>query len=107
MLCGLTSKVISSLVTTWPLGTVKLLFPPTVMAASGEAGMPLTPAAPPAGSPTEPAVMGRSDPPKVLEIVILIFGAPTDMWRVWRSVASRRTPPELYDHVRIAKMYLE
>jgi hypothetical protein len=69
--------------------------------------MPLTPAAPPTGSPTEPAVMGRSEPPKVLEIVILIFGAPTDMWRVWRSVASRRTPPELYDHVRVAKMYLK
>merc|ERR1711964_918856 len=65
------------------------------MAARGEACMPLTPAAPPAGRPTEPAVMGRSEPPKVLEMVILILGAPTDMWRVWRSVASRITLPEL------------
>jgi len=82
MLCGLTSKAISSLVTTSPLGTVKLLLPPTVMAARGEAWIPLTPAAPPTGRPTEPAVMGRSEPPNVFEIVILILDAPTDMWRV-------------------------
>jgi hypothetical protein len=79
ILRGLTSNVISSLVTTWPRGTVKLLLPPTVIAAKGEACRPLTPAAPAAGMPTDPAVMGRSEPPNVFDIVILIFGAPTDM----------------------------
>jgi hypothetical protein len=58
--------------------------------------MPETPAAPPAGSATEPAVMGRSEPPKVLEIASLILGEPMDMCRVWRRVASFRTPPELW-----------
>jgi hypothetical protein len=96
MLCALASKAISSLKTTCPFGTVKLDFPPTVMVASGEAWMPLTPAAPPVGRPMEPAVMGRSEPPKVLEIAILSLDVPTDRWRVCRRVASFRTPPELY-----------
>lgn len=38
--------------------------------------------------------MGRSEPPNVFEMAILIFGESTVMWRVWRSVASLRTPPE-------------
>jgi hypothetical protein len=33
-------------------------------------------------------------PPKVLDMAMRSVGAPIDMWRVWRRVASLRTPPE-------------
>jgi hypothetical protein len=73
---------------------VKLAFPPTVMAAMGEAWIPETPAAPSVGRPIDAAVMGRSEPPKVLEKAMRRVGAPMEMWRVWRRVASLRTEPE-------------
>jgi hypothetical protein len=92
ILWGLMAKEISSDVTTAPRGTVKVDFPPTVMAACGDDGWrPLTPAAPLAGRAMEAEEMGRSDVPKVFEIVILRREAPTDMWSVWRRVEFLRT----------------
>jgi hypothetical protein len=92
ILWGFTSNAISSDVTTAPRGTVKLDFPPTVIAAIGEDGWRLlTPAALLAGSASEAAEMGRSDCPKVFEIVMRSLEAPMDMWRVWRRVAFLRT----------------
>jgi hypothetical protein len=34
------------------------------------------------GNPTDPAVMGKSELPKVFEIAILILDAPMDMCKV-------------------------
>lgn len=47
--------------------------------------------------------MGRSEPPKVLEMMILILGAPMDICRVWRRVASRMTEPELWLQYQYAR----
>jgi hypothetical protein len=60
----------------------------------GEASIPLTPAFPPVGRPTEAAVIVKSLPPKVFDIWILILSAPIDMWSVCRTVASLKTALE-------------
>jgi hypothetical protein len=74
----------------WPLLKVRGL--------SVDVSMPATPALPPVGRAIVAAVMGRSEPPKVLLIWMRMRGAPMDMCSVWRRVASRKTPPEDYKH---------
>lgn len=51
---------------------------PLVVAVS----IPETPAAPPSGRATEAAVMGRSEPPKVLVSWKRMRDAPIEAWKV-------------------------
>ena len=55
--------------------------------------MPETPALPEVGRAMVAAVMGRSEPPKVLLIWRRMRSAGRERWRVWRRVASLNTPP--------------
>ncbi|KAL1840046.1 hypothetical protein VTK73DRAFT_3860 [Phialemonium thermophilum] len=86
---GAIEKSSASEYATWPRGMVTELLPLKVRPASEAVSMPLTPTPPPAGRATDAAVMGRSLPPKVLEIWTRMRSPPMDMCRVWRRVASR------------------
>jgi hypothetical protein len=65
---GLIVKPIGSVYATLPFGIVTESAPLKVRPLRGEAWIPLTPACPPFGRPTEAAVMVRSLPPNVFDI---------------------------------------